>query len=75
MLSVTILVCPVAPELAHVHDRMPVVLSPKAVDRWLEAPDAELLVPNAVDLTAWRVSPAVNSSRHQEADAVTPTAA
>jgi len=44
----------------------------EGVDRWPEALEAELLVPNATRLAAWRVSCAVNSNRCHKADATAP---
>lgn len=46
----TIVTCPPAPAIAHIHDRMPVILPPAAEPRWLDparpfAEVAKLLVP------------------------------
>jgi len=50
---------------AQVHDRMPVLLQPQHINRWLAgSPGLELLKPVADDyLQVWPVSRRVNSSR------------
>lgn len=49
------------------HDRMPVVLEPETARRWVEEPDASLLVPAADGvLTAHRVSTRVNSPKNDD---------
>ncbi|HZA78849.1 MAG TPA: SOS response-associated peptidase [Acidimicrobiales bacterium] len=57
--------------VAALHDRMPVILPPSAWDAWLDPAStdtttlARLLVPAPAELvTAYRVSPAVNSVRN-----------
>ncbi|HEX3696861.1 MAG TPA: SOS response-associated peptidase [Polyangia bacterium] len=56
--------------VSAVHDRMPVIVSPQALDDWLTAEPtqaAELLVPAAEDvLAAMPVSKRVNSVRHDD---------
>jgi putative SOS response-associated peptidase YedK len=56
--------------MAAIHDRMPVILSPEAWDRWLgrETDPGELqglLRPYPGDLLRYPVAPLVNSVRHQ----------
>lgn len=64
--------------LAPIHDRMPVLLPPEHIDRWLDvtAPlDAveALLVPIAPEpLTAWRVSARVNNPGFDDAACIAP---
>ncbi len=63
-----------APAVAHVHDRMPVIVAPDAYDEWLD-PDnlatdrlARLLAPSAAPgLQARAVSRRVNDARNQGA--------
>lgn len=62
--------------MAPVHDRMPVVLDPADWPLWLgeEGHGAARLMRPAPDgtLTAWRVSPAVNSNRAEGPDLIEP---
>ena len=64
----TIVTTAAAPDIAHLHDRMPVVLPPEVWDAWLDPahddPDAlrALLVPRT-GCTAYEVSTAVNNVR------------
>jgi putative SOS response-associated peptidase YedK len=68
-----------APAIAHVHERMPVILPPEAFDEWLDPANAatdrlaRLLVP-CVDpaLAARPVSRRVNDARNEGADLVEP---
>jgi putative SOS response-associated peptidase YedK len=72
---------PAAPALAHIHDRMPVILHPLAWRDWLD-PDrrsAELveqvLVIHAVmEAKTERISTRINSARNQGADVLDPLA-
>ena len=68
-----------APSVAHVHDRMPVIVPPDAYAEWLDPRNdatedlARLLVPSAVPgLIARPVSRRVNDARNQGADLVLP---
>ena len=68
------------PEVARIHDRMPVALPPEAVEAWLDPapPAAELLpllrpLPAGV-LAATRVSTRVNQVRHDAPDCLAPAA-
>lgn len=66
------------PEVARIHDRMPVALSPEAVEAWLDpVPSAAELLPllrplPAGVLAATRVSPRVNQVRHEGPDCLLP---
>jgi putative SOS response-associated peptidase YedK len=62
--------------LAHIHDRMPVMLEPGAEDVWLDhatlpAALRELCVP-CDDTATVAVGPAVNDARHDEPDCLRP---
>jgi len=68
-----------APAVAHVHDRMPVIVPPAAHAEWLDPRNeatqelARLLVPSAAQgLLARPVSRRVNDARNQVADLVLP---
>jgi putative SOS response-associated peptidase YedK len=57
--------------MGEVHDRMPAVIQPHDRQAWLDFPNAELLRPAPEDhLQMWKVTPAMNSSRYHEADAI-----
>jgi putative SOS response-associated peptidase YedK len=63
--------------LRPIHDRMPVILTPEAFDRWLEtrlsAEDARaMLAPFEGDMTAYPVSPRVNNVRNDDPRCVEP---
>jgi putative SOS response-associated peptidase YedK len=68
------------PEVARIHDRMPVALPPEAVEAWLDpAPSAAELLPllrplPAGVLGATRVSTRVNQVRHDAPDCLAPAA-
>jgi putative SOS response-associated peptidase YedK len=68
------------PEVARIHDRMPVALSPEAAEVWLDpAPPAAALLPllrplPAGVLAATRVSTRVNQVRHDAPDCLAPAA-
>ncbi|HYD48705.1 MAG TPA: SOS response-associated peptidase, partial [Terriglobales bacterium] len=63
-----ILTCGPNELMARIHDRMPVILSPQAQQRWLDRIThpgelCDLLMPYpAVEMDAYAVSPAVNSA-------------
>jgi len=68
-----------APSVAHVHDRMPVIVPPDAYAEWLDPRNeatqdlARLFVPSAAPgLLARPVSRRVNDARNQGADLVLP---
>lgn len=50
----TLVTCPPAPSIAHVHDRMPLLLAPEAEDAWInpDVPLADALRPYEGELTA-----------------------
>ncbi len=52
-------------ELAHIHDRMPVIVGPDDYGAWLDEGGGELLRPCAVDMEAYRVGKQVNDPRNQ----------
>jgi putative SOS response-associated peptidase YedK len=74
----TIVTTQASPALAHIHDRMPVILPPDAEDAWLDPatpPDAlrDLCVP--LDETATKaVGRAVNDARYDGPDCLEPAA-
>jgi putative SOS response-associated peptidase YedK len=76
----TIITTNAAPAIAHIHERMPVMLTERdEFEAWLEAektPPAEaqkLLLPYAgPDLAAYAVSTKVNNARYDGADCVAP---
>ena len=74
--SVAIVTTAASEQLAHVHDRMPVMLAPEAEDAWLDraTEPAELLELCApLEQTGTRaVGDAVNDARHDEADCLEP---
>jgi putative SOS response-associated peptidase YedK len=76
--TVAIVTTTASEQLAHVHDRMPVMLPQEAEDAWLDRDTApsellDLCVP--LEETAMRaVSDAVNDARHDEPDCLEPAA-
>ena len=65
-----VITCPAGGRMAEIHDRMPVILQPDAVDRWLDpaCPDpAALLTPLPESLLEiYPVSERVNSPRNDD---------
>lgn len=68
----TILTVPVSDALAHIHDRMPVIVAPAEFGAWLaretsveRARDLCRSAPGAL-LTAWRVSLAINAATNDD---------
>ncbi len=62
-------------QLRPLHDRMPVILEPADWPVWLGETDGDagaLLAPSAAELRLWRVSPAVNNVRNDDAGLLTP---
>ena len=51
--------------LAHIHDRMPVIIGPDNYDAWLDAGGLGLLRPWAGEMEAYPVSSQVNNPRNQ----------
>lgn len=79
LLTATIITTSATDDVGRIHDRMPVVVSDKDWDRWLDPtltdPDAArtLMVPaQAVALSAYPVSTRVNSVRNNDADLLEP---
>jgi putative SOS response-associated peptidase YedK len=74
--SVAIVTTAASEQLAHVHDRMPVMLAPEAEEAWLDraTEPAELLeICAPLEHTGMRaVGDAVNDARHDEADCLEP---
>ncbi|MBI1809443.1 MAG: SOS response-associated peptidase [Gemmatimonadetes bacterium] len=74
----TVLTVPVNEALAHIHDRLPLILEPRDWNRWLSPHTTvdkarELLhaVPDDT-LSAWRISDRVNTVSHDDPSLVTP---
>jgi putative SOS response-associated peptidase YedK len=76
--TVAIVTTEASQQLAHVHDRMPVMLARDAESAWLEhdtAPSELLELCVALDETGMRaVGDAVNDARHDEPDCLEPAA-
>ncbi len=77
-----LLTCAPNPTLAAIHDRMPVILPPSAVDRWLQPGPLtsegvkELCVSyDAAEMQAWAVSSIVNNARNEVPECVVPVLA
>lgn len=77
--SCTIITAPAVPEISHIHDRMPVILSPETYRAWLDTDlvgnDAKaLLLGSQIDsqLTYHRVGREVNNSRYEGSDTKKP---
>jgi len=64
--------------VAHLHNRMPVILSPKDYDRWLAPVDLahlpiDLLRPFPADMmTAWKVNKAVGNVKNDDSSLIAP---
>lgn len=64
--------------IAHIHDRMPVILNDDVCERWMDkqidVEEAESLIPQNMgeDLVAYRVSKAVNKNSSQGAELIQP---
>ena len=72
-LTAAIITRDASPSVAHIHDRMPLVLAPPAWRRWINRTTTEagsisdILVENSMlEVRTWRVSKAVNSSRTED---------
>ncbi|HQS07356.1 MAG: hypothetical protein B7Y12_12875 [Rhizobiales bacterium 24-66-13] len=72
----TILTCAANPLLAPLHDRMPVILDPADIARWLADPAPfDLMKPYpAAAMEMWAVSARVNSVRNEGEDLALPVA-
>ena len=63
--------------MEKIHDRMPVILDPETEKRWIESADADELLKflkpcPAATLTAYPVSPRVNSTRNDAPEILMP---
>jgi len=58
--------------VAHIHDRMPIIISPEHYQRWLspmEPDPRDLLAPYPSEpMIAWPISTRVNAPRNDSAD-------
>jgi putative SOS response-associated peptidase YedK len=77
--SCTIITAPAVPEIADIHNRMPIILAPEAYGTWLntavQGKDAKALLLDAqIDsqLEFYRVGREVNSSRYEGTDTKKP---
>jgi putative SOS response-associated peptidase YedK len=80
--SCTIVTTQPADSIAHLHDRMPVILPPEAHGEWLDPGNEDverldrLLVPyDSAAIAARAVSPRVNNARNEGAELIEPVAA
>lgn len=73
IVSCTIITCAENEFMSRLHTRMPVILDGEGRKAWLDDPDLSLLklAPEGV-LQAWKVSKAMNGSRYEAPEAVTP---
>lgn len=71
-----VVTCPANAMVGEIHDRMPVILSAAAYDRWLSCvePDPrDLLVPYSAELMViWPISTRVNAVANDDADLLAP---
>lgn len=58
--------------MKSVHDRMPVILARESEQRWLDRPDAGLLVPYTGELKVYQVGPLVNSVKNMGKELIRP---
>ncbi|WP_297105081.1 SOS response-associated peptidase [uncultured Devosia sp.] len=77
--SCTIITAPAVPEIAEIHDRMPIILAPEAYRTWLntelQGKGAKALLLDAQidsELEVFRVGRAVNNSRYDGTDTKQP---
>ncbi len=68
----TILTTVAEPPVASLHDRMPVFVPLNAMELWWSAPELFLRAIPKTNLKAYRVSPKVNSTTHDEPDCIVP---
>jgi putative SOS response-associated peptidase YedK len=66
----SVITCPANELMAHIHDRMPVIIPPRAYDRWLaniEPDPRDLLVPSPSDaMRMWPISARVNKPENDD---------
>ena len=71
MRTFAVITCPANDLMAHIHDRMPVILPREAYDRWLagiEPDPRDLLVPYPSEpMTMWPISTRVNKPDNDDA--------
>lgn len=76
----TILTVPVNQSLAHIHERMPVIIAPRDLGAWLSrettSEEAHALCRSAPEelLTAWRISLAINAPTNDDESVARPLA-
>lgn len=76
--SCTILTAPAAPEIEHLHHRMPIILNPARFQEWLDpetsVSDAREILPDnrGAELVSYRVGRDVNNSRSSGAGLIEP---
>jgi len=73
--SFTIVTTAANPALRPLHERMPLVLEPQDWPAWLGETEADiggLVVPSAAAFRRWKVSPAVNAVRNNDASLLLP---
>ena len=75
----TIVTRPPLPKIAHIHDRMPVILSPDQACRWVHTEDISLPEANAIlntdfhgEISVYPVSSLVNSVRNNSPKCIEP---
>ncbi len=79
LVTAVVITRPAAPELAHIHDRQPLMLAPDLWEAWLDPAlgadgAARLLLADAPTLAADPVTDAVNSVRNNGPDLLAPQA-
>jgi putative SOS response-associated peptidase YedK len=71
--ATAILTCPPNEMVAAVHDRMPVIVTGEACDRWLTDADTTLFRPFPADaMESYPVSPLVNSAENDSPECIRP---
>lgn len=76
--SCTILTADAAPQIEHLHHRMPIILDPARFEQWLDentsVSDARAILPDnrGAELVSYRVGRAVNNSRASGAELIEP---
>jgi putative SOS response-associated peptidase YedK len=69
--SCSIITTEAFPSIAHIHDRMPVILTPSGEEPWLHSPEPPRGVIEG-ELKVTPVGTAVNDARHDEPDCLDP---
>ena len=79
--SFTILTTDASPEIARLHDRMPALIAPADLNRWLDVRGADaataraMLQPSEARLTVYPVSRRVNAARNEGPELIEPAPA